>query len=307
MNLTGSKKNLVCSVARKRELIDWEHSRISIARQCELLGVSRSGLYYQPVPASQENLALMRLLDEEYTRHPFLGVIKMTNWLRGQGYPRVGEDRVRRLLRTMGLMAIYPGRNLSRPAPGHKIYPYLLRGVVVERVNQVWSADITYIRLKAGFVYLVAIVDWFSRYILAFDISITLEADFCVETLQRALVRATPEIFNSDQGSQFTSPRHTEILHLSGVRISMDGRGRALDNIFIERFWRSLKYEEVYLHDYETVHEAKTGIRSYFDYYNNERQHQSLDYKTPAVVYFKGIEEQLILSKNRGLTELNQT
>ncbi len=249
----------------------------------------------------------MRLLDEEYTRHPFLGVIKMTNWLRGQGYPRVGEDRVRRLLRTMGLVAIYPGRNLSRPAPGHKIYPYLLRGVVVERVNQVWGADITYIRLKTGFVYLVAIVDWFSRYILAFDISITLEADFCVETLQRALVRATPEIFNSDQGSQFTSPRHTEILHLSGVRISMDGRGRALDNIFIERFWRSLKYEEVYLHDYETVKEAKTGIRSYFDYYNNERQHQSLDYKTPAVVYFKGIEEQLILSKNRGITEHDQT
>ncbi len=307
MNLTGSKKNLVCSVSRKRELIDWEHSRISIARQCQLLGVSRSGLYYQPVPVSQENLALMRLLDEEYTRHPFLGVIKMTNWLRGQGYPRVGEDRVRRLLRTMGLVAIYPGRNLSRPAPGHKIYPYLLRGVVVERVNQVWGADITYIRLKTGFVYLVAIVDWFSRYILAFDISITLEADFCVETLQRALVRATPEIFNSDQGSQFTSPRHTEILHLSGVRISMDGRGRALDNIFIERFWRSLKYEEVYLHDYETVKEAKTGIRSYFDYYNNERQHQSLDYKTPAVVYFKGIEEQLILSKNRGITEHDQT
>lgn len=305
--MTGSKKNLVCSIAKKRELIDWEHPRISIARQCQLLGLSRSGLYYQPVPVSQENLALMRLLDEEYTRHPFLGVIKMTNWLRGQGHPQVGEDRVRRLLRTMGLMAIYPGRNLSRPAPGHKIYPYLLRGVVIERVNQVWSADITYIRLKAGFVYLVAIVDWFSRYILAFDISITLEADFCIETLQRALVRATPEIFNSDQGSQFTSPRHTEILHLSGVRISMDGRGRALDNIFIERFWRSLKYEEVYLHDYETVQEAKTGIRSYFNYYNNERQHQSLDYKTPAEVYFKGIEEQLNLSKNRGLTEHDQT
>lgn len=305
--MTGSKKNLVCNVAKKRELIDWDHPCISIARQCQLLGVSRSGLYYQPVPVSQENLTLMRLLDEEYTRHPFLGVIKMTNWLRGQGYPRVGEDRVRRLLRTMGLMAIYPGRNLSRPAPGHKIYPYLLRGVVVERVNHVWSADITYIRLKTGFVYLVAIVDWFSRYILAFDISITLEADFCIGTLQKALARATPEIFNSDQGSQFTSPRHTEILHLSGVRISMDGRGRALDNIFIERFWRSLKYEEVYLHDYEMVQEAKNGIRSYFDYYNNERQHQSLDYKTPAEVYFKGIEEQLNLSKNRGLTEHDQT
>ncbi len=305
--MTGSKKNLVCSAVKKRELIDWGHKQISIARQCQLLGVSRSGLYYQPVPVSQENLDMMRLLDEEYTRHPFLGVIKMTNWLRGQGYHRVGEDRVRRLLRTMGLMAIYPGRNLSRPAPGHKIYPYLLRNVAIERVNQVWSADITYIRLKTGFVYLVAVVDWFSRYILGFGISITLEADFCIETLQRALVRATPEIFNSDQGAQFTSPRHTEILHLAGVRISMDGRGRAIDNIFIERFWRSLKYEEVYLHDYESVQEARTGIRRYFDYYNNERQHQSLDYKTPAEVYFKGIEEQLNLSKNRGLTEHDQT
>ena len=288
--MTGSK-NLGCNVTKKRELIDWDHPHISIARQCQLLGVRRSGLYYQPIPVSEESLALMRLIDEEYTRHPFLGVIKMTNWLRGQGHPRIGEDWVRRLLRTMGLMAIYPGRNLSRPAPGHKIYPYLLRGVVVERVNQVWSADITYIRLKVGFVYLVAIVDWFSRYILAFDISITLETDFCIKTLQRPLMRATPEIFNSDQGSELTSPRHTEILHLAGARISMDGRGRALDNIFIERFWRSLKYEEVYLHDYETVQEAKKRIRSYFDYYNNERQHQFLDYKTPAEVYFRGIEE----------------
>lgn len=289
MNLTGSKKNLVGDVAKKRELVDWEHPSISIARQCQLLGVSRSGLYYHPVPVSQENLDLMRLLDEEYTRHPFLGVIKMTNWLRGQGYPRVGEDRVRRLLRAMGLMAIYPGRNLSRPAPGHKIYPYLLRGISIERVNQVWSADITYIRLLNGFVYLVAIVDWFSRYILGFGISITLEADFCIETLQRALTRATPEIFNSDQGSQFTSPRHTDVLRDAGIQISMDGRGRALDNIFIERVWRSLKYEEVYLHDYATVQEAKAGIKSYFDYYNNERQHQSLDYRTPAEVYFNGI------------------
>jgi putative transposase len=287
--LTGSKKNLVGDATKKRELLDWENSSISIARQCQLIGVSRSGLYYHPVPVSQENLDLMRLLDEEYTRHPFLGVIKMTNWLRGQGYHRVGEDRVRRLLRAMGLMAIYPGRNLSRPAPGHKIYPYLLRGITIERVNQVWSADITYIRLLNGFVYLVAIVDWFSRYILGFGISITLEADFCIETLQRALTRATPEIFNSDQGSQFTSPRHTDVLRDADVQISMDGRGRALDNIFIERVWRSLKYEEVYLHDYATVQEAKAGIRSYFYYYNNERQHQSLDYRTPAEVYFKGI------------------
>ena len=265
--MTGSKKNLVCNAAKKRELIDWEHPRISVARQCCLLGFSRSSLYYRPAPVSAENLAIMRLLDEEYTRHPFLGVIKLTNWLKRQGYPHVGKRRVRRLLRLMGLMAIFPGPNLSRRAPGHKIYPYLLRGMVIERVNQVWSTDITYIRLKAGFVYLVAIVDWFSRYVLAFGISITLEADFCVETLQRALVRATPEIFNSDQGYQFTSPRHTEVLDMFGIRISMDGKGRAIDNIFAERLWRSVKYEEVYLNNYETVLEAKSGIKRYFEYY----------------------------------------
>ena len=306
MNLTGSKKNLVCSAARKRELIDWHHPKISVARQCRLLGVSRSCLYYHPVPVATENLVLMRLLDEEYTRHPFLGVIKLTNWLRRQGFSHVGIRRVRRLLRLMGLMAIYPGPNLSKPAPGHKIYPYLLRGVEVERVNQVWSADITYIRLKTGFVYLVAVVDWYSRYILSFDISITLEADFCIEALQQALSRGTPEIFNSDQGSQFTSPRHTDILHLSGVRISMDGKGRALDNIFVERFWRSVKYEEVYLHDYESVQEARVGIKRYIEYYNNERQHQSLGYLTPAEVYFKGVLEQADL-KIRLKTGQDQT
>lgn len=305
--MTGSKKNLVYSAAQKRELIDWKHPQISVVRQCRLLGLSRSCLYYQPVPVSAENLAIMRLLDEEYTRHPFLGVIKLTNWLKGQGYPYVGKRRVRRLLRLMGLMAIFPGPNLSRRAPGHKIYPYLLRGVAILRVNQVWSADITYIRLKTGFVYLVAVIDWFSRYVLSFGISITLEADFCIEALQRALIRATPEIFNSDQGSQFTSPRHTEILDVSGVRISMDGKGRAIDNIFAERLWRSVKYEEVYLKDYETVQEAKDGIRRYFNYYNNERQHQSLDYRTPAEVYFSGVIEQANLSKSSKPTEHDQT
>lgn len=249
----------------------------------------------------------MRLLDEEYTRHPFLGVIKLTNWLKGQGHPHVGKRRVRRLLRLMGLMAIYPGPNLSRRAPGHKIYPYLLRGVAIVRVNQVWSADITYIRLKGGFVFLVAIIDWYSRYVLAFGISITLEADFCVETLERALIRAKPEIFNSDQGSQFTSPRHTGVLEAAGVLISMDGKGRAIDNIFAERLWRSLKYEEVYLKDYETVQDAKDGIKCYFEYYNNERQHQSLGYRKPAEVYFSGILEQLDLSKNRVNPEQDQT
>lgn len=305
MNLTGSKKNLACSLAQKRSVVDWQHPRISVVRQCQLLGISRSGLYYQPLPVSQENLILMRLLDEEYTRHPFLGVIKLTNWLRGQGYHDVGNRRVRRLLRLMGLMAIFPGPNLSRPAPGHKIYPYLLRNLAIVRVNQVWSTDITYIRLKGSFVYLVAIIDWYSRYVLAFGISITLEADFCIEALERALIRAKPEIFNSDQGSQFTSPRHTKILEDAGVLISMDGKGRAIDNIFVERLWRSLKYEEVYLKDYETVQEAKDGIRCYFDYYNNERQHQSLGYRTPADVYFSGVLDQVNLGVNPSLTQLN--
>jgi putative transposase len=228
----------------------------------------------------------MRLLDEEYTRHPFLGVIKLTDWLKKQGCFHVGTRRTRHLLRLMGLMAIYPGPNLSRRAPEHKVYPYLLRGVLIDRVDQVWSVDITYIRLKGGFVYLVAIIDWFSRYVLAFGISITLETDFCIETLERALTSGKPEIFNSDQGSQFTSPRHTKILKDADIHISMDGKGRAIDNIFVERLWRSLKYEEVYLKDYETVKEAKDGIKQYFGYYNNERPHQSLDYRTPAEVYF---------------------
>lgn len=280
-------------------MIDWDHPQISVVRQCQLLHVSRSSLYYQPVPVSPENLSLMRLLDEEYTRHPFLGVIKLTNWLKKQGYLGVGNRRIRRLLRLMGLMAIFPGPNLSRPAPGHKIYPYLLRGLAIVRVNQVWSADITYIRLKGSFVYLVAVIDWYSRYVLSFGVSITLEADFCVEALERALIRAKPEIFNSDQGSQFTSPRHTKVLEDAGVLISMDGKGRAIDNIFAERLWRSLKYEEVYLKDYESVQEAKDGIRRYFDYYNNEREHQSLGYRTPADVYFSGVLDQAAWGYNR--------
>ena len=306
--MTGSKKNLVCSAAEKRLLIDTKHPKISVVRQCRLLGLSHSSLYYQPVPVSAENLTLMRLLDEEYTRHPFLGVIKLTDWLKKQGYPHVGTRRTRHLLRLMGLMAIYPGPNLSRRAPGHKIYPYLLRNVPIVRVNQVWSVDITYVRLKGGFVYLVAIIDWFSRYVIDFGISITLEADFCIEALERALLRGKPEIFNSDQGSQFTSPRHTKILEAASILISMDGKGRAIDNIFVERLWRSLKYEEVYLKEYETVQEAKIGIKTYFDYYNNERAHHSLDMKTPAEVYFNGLLELADLSKNKGhSTGLDQT
>jgi len=226
----------------------------------------------------------MRLLDEQYTRTPFYGVLKMTAWLRESGHP-VNCKRVRRLLRLMGLEAIYQKPRLSIPSPGHQIYPYLLRGVKVTRVNQVWSADITYIRLLAGFVYLVAIIDWYSRYVLSWEVSTTMENEFCTSALTRSLQVARPEIFNTDQGSQFTSNAFTGILKDHQIAISMDGRGRALDNIFVERLWRSVKYEEVYLHDYQNTPQAITGLGKYFRFYNGERLHQSLDYKTPEAVY----------------------
>lgn len=232
----------------------------------------------------------MRLLDEQYTRCPFYGVRRMTAWLREQGQ-RVNEKRVRRLLRKMGLLAIYPKPSLSQPAMSAKLYPYLLRGVEIERVNQVWSTDITYIRLLSGFIYLVAIMDWYSRYVLAWELSNSLESSFCVAALERALLKAQPEIFNSDQGSQFTSLIFTERLLARGIQISMDGRGRALDNIFVERLWRSVKYEEVYLKDYRTAPDAIRGLGRYFEFYNCERLHQSLNYKTPIAVYRQGIRQ----------------
>jgi putative transposase len=236
------------------------------------------------VGESEENLQLMRLLDEQYTRTPFYGVLRMTAWLQRQGYA-VNEKRVRRLLRTMRLMAIYPSPKTSRPAPAHRIYPYLLRGVTVTRPNFVWSTDITYIRLAHGFVYLVAIMDWFSRYVLAWRLSNSLETHFCLEALEHALQGATPEIFNTDQGAQFTSLEFTRRLDQRGVRISMDGRGRALDNVFVERLWRSVKWEEVYLTSYHSVQDAWRGLHRYFVYYNHERPHQALGYLTPAEVY----------------------
>ena len=229
----------------------------------------------------------MRLIDEEYTRHPFYGIERMTAVLRRAGHT-VNPKRIRRLTRLMGLEAIYPKSNLSKPLKGHTIYPYLLRGVTIDRADQVWSTDITYIRLNRGFIYLVAVMDWFSRYVLSYTFSTTLDKDFCLKALREALEVATPEIFNSDQGSQFTSEAFTGILKDVGISISMDGRGRALDNIFVERLWRNVKYERVYLHNYETVREAVRDIGDYFDFYNNERPHQSLDYQTPAEVYFSG-------------------
>lgn len=266
--------------------MDRSPGEISIRRQCELLGVNRAGLYYQPLSESEENLRLMRLLDEQYTRAPFYGSRRMAAWLGTQGI-EVNRKRVSRLMELMGIEAVYPKPRLSQPGEGHKIYPYLLRDVGVERVNQVWSTDITYIRMAQGFVYLVAVMDWFSRYVLSWRLSLTLELDFCVEALRCALRRGRPEIFNSDQGSQFTSEKFTGELAARQISISMDGRGRCMDNIFIERLWRSLKYEEVYLKDYESVPDARAGIERYFRFYNQERLHQSLQYRTPAAIYLE--------------------
>ena len=266
-------------------MIDPEDPDFSLRRQCELLGVPRSGLYYRPVGESEENLRLMRLLDEQYTRTPYYGVRRMTVWLRRQDW-EVNEKRVRRLLRLMGLEAIYPKPRLSQPGQGHTIYPYLLRELRIERANQVWSADITYIRMARSWSYLVAVMDWFSRYVLAWRLSRNLESDFCVVALAEALRRGRPEIFNTDQGSQFTSDAFTGRLKQDGVRISMDGRGRALDNVFTERLWRSVKYEEVYLKDYQEFADAQQGLRRYFRHYNRERPHQALGYRTPAEVHW---------------------
>jgi putative transposase len=227
----------------------------------------------------------MRLLDEQYTHTPYYGSRRMTAWLQSQGYA-VNRKRVTRLLRTMGLETIYPKPCTSPLHPAHRVYPYLLRGVPITRVNQVWRTDITYIRLHGGFIYLVAVMDWFSRYVLSWAVSITMDVGFCLEALEHALGVATPEIFNSDQGAQFTSLEFTGRLAAAGIQISMDGRGRALDNVFVERLWRTVKYEEVYVKDYETPREARQGLGTFFGRYNEQRPHQSLAYQTPAAVYF---------------------
>jgi putative transposase len=281
------------SADEKRALIEPEHPQLSVRRQCQLLDVPRSNLYYEPLykegEESDENLGLMRLLDEQYTETPFYGVRRMTAWLRTQGHA-VNEKRVTRLLRKMGLCAIYPAPSTSKPAADHRIYPYLLRNVPIRERNQVWSTDITYVRMKKGFCYLVAIIDWFSRYVLSWEVATSLEASFCVEALDRALLVGSncgkPQVFNSDQGGQFTSHEYTARLLAHSVRISMDGKGRALDNIFVERLWRSVKQEEVYIRDYQTTEEAVSSLGRYFDFYNHRRLHQSLDYKTPAQVYW---------------------
>ena len=266
-------------------MIDPEQPELSVRRQCELLRVSRSGLYYEPVPTSPDELALMRRIDELHLKYPFYGSRKLSDVLRKEGH-EANRKRIQRLMRLMGLEAMVPKPNTSEPHPEHVKYPYLLRGLAISRVNQVWATDITYIPMKAGFVYLVAIMDWYSRRVLSWRLSNTLDTSFCVDALEEAFERfGQPEIFNTDQGSQFTSEDFTTPLRDRGIAISMDGKGRCLDNVFVERLWRSVKYEEVYLHAYADVAEARAGIGRYLAFYNDERAHQALGYQTPAAFY----------------------
>jgi len=258
--------------------------KYSIRRQCRLAGVSRSGIYYEPAVETETNLALMRLIDEQYLRHPEFGYPRMTDWLQDKGYP-VNHKRVARLMRIMGLQAITPGPHTSNPAPEHKIYPYLLRNMTIDQVGQVWSTDITYIPMRYGFMYLTAVIDWYSRYVLAWELSNTMESLFCVDALKHALTKGTPEIFNTDQGAQFTSEAFTEVLLDKNIAISMDGRGRALDNVFIERLWWTVKYEDIYPKSYSDGHVLHHGLSRYFDYYNTERKHSALDKQTPFEVF----------------------
>lgn len=279
-------------VEERQQWIDAVGS-IPISRQCQLLAVTRSVVYDKKKRLQKRvgelDSVLLRLLDEEYTRHPFYGTRRMTHYLRGSGY-NVNRKRVQRLMQKLGLAGMAPGPNTSKAHPQHKIYPYLLRGVDVVRPNQVWSTDITYLRLPRGFVYLVAIVDWYSRKVLSWRLSNTMDASFCVDCLEEAIQgHGRPEIFNTDQGAQFTSDSFTGVLLKNGIKISMDGRGRALDNIFVERLWRSVKYEEVYLNKHENMQDLMMGLTHYFMFYNNERKHQSLGYQTPGSVYRSGI------------------
>lgn len=260
---------------------------VSLTRQCELLGLSRSTYYYRPQGMSEEDLVCMRLMDETFTKRPYFGSRRLRDELAAKRRP-IGRDHVRRLMRLMGLEAIYPKRRLSVRNADHKVYPYLLRDLAIDRVDQVWCSDITYLRLKRGFAYLVAVMDWHSRYVLSWDLSLSLESDFCVSALESALGVSTPGIFNTDQGSQFTSEAFTSELEDREVAISMDGKGRAFDNIMIERLWRTVKYEEVYLKDYAHVFSARESLGEYFDFYNEERRHSGLDGRTPAAVYWEG-------------------
>jgi putative transposase len=266
-------------------MLEPHHERISLRRQCALLGLSRSTAYYRVRPEKRDNLALKEVIDRQYTKTPFYGTARMTAQLCRAGW-RVNVKRVRRLMREMGVSAVYPKPRLSLSNKAHPKYPYLLRGIEPDHPDQVWTSDITYIRLRGGFAYLTAVMDWASRYVLSWELSNTLDVAFCVEALDRALAISKPEIFNSDQGAQYTSDAFTGRLTKAHVKISMDGRGRVYDNIFVERLWRTVKYEEVYLHHYEDMDEAWAGLARYFAFYNRERLHQSLERQTPHEVYF---------------------
>jgi putative transposase len=289
----ASDSSLLASHPRPCDLvaqIDPKHTQLTITRQAELLGVARSTYYYQPV-VNEAEVARLKLhlnaVDEIYTKRPYYGTRRMLHKLEQSYDISIGRDRIRHLMAKLGLEAIYPKPNTSKVAPHNETYPYLLKGLEITHANQVWGSDITYIRTATGFVYLVAFLDWYSRYVVAWKLSDSLEQSFCLDALDEALCRATPEISNTDQGSHFTSLAFIEKLKAREVRISMDGRGRCMDNIFTERLWRSVKYEEVFLKSYQNIQEAQTGLEEYFEFYNNERPHQSLDYATPAVVYFK--------------------
>jgi len=267
-------------------MIDRQHPELSIRRQCDLIGLNRASFYMQPAGETAMNLRLMRLIDEQYLQTPFYGYPRMTAHLRRAGFA-VNPKRVARLMQKMGLQGLFPRRKTTIPAPGHTIYPYLLRGLAITHRDQVWSTDITYVPMTTGFMYLVAIIDWYSRYVLTWGVSNTLDGAFCLTALDQALASGQPEIFNTDQGAQFTAQAFTDRLLAVKVQISMDGRGRALDNIFIERLWRTVKYEDIYLKDYETVGALHAGLARYFHFYNEERPHQSLGYCTPAEVYMR--------------------
>jgi len=259
---------------------------VPVARQCALLGLPRSTFYHVPIPVSDEELELMELIDRCHLKYPFYGTRRIRDWLEDQGHT-VNRKRIQRLMRTMGIAALYPKRNLSLANQAHKVYPYLLRNLLIDRPNQVWATDITFIPMARGFVYLVAVMDWYSRRVLSWRVSNTLDTSFCTEALEEAIERyGAPGIFNTDQGCQFTSEDFTGVLKEHGVKISMDGKGRWVDNVFVERLWRSVKYEEVYLKAYDDIRSARASLGNYFEFYNSERRHQSLDRQTPDQVYY---------------------
>jgi putative transposase len=286
-NSLGSKKNLASTLPRDERvaIVEWSQSEFPIKVQAELLGLNRTGLYYEPVPPSPQEVALKHRIDELYTEIPFYGSRRITACLKREGH-LVNRKQVQRHMREMGIEGIAPKPNLSLSSPGHQVFPYLLKGLAIKQPNQVWGIDITYIRLLASWMYLVAIIDWYSRYVVSWELDQSLEVDFVLSAVERAFSKAKPEIFNSDQGSQFTSQAYVSLVEGAGVRISMDSKGRAFDNIFTERLWRTIKYEDVYIKGYTTPRETRVGINSYFEFYNSKRVHQALAYRTPAEVHF---------------------